>query len=127
MKFRNDIPIHKIFIYRQLKIKNFTYDQQIMTFSQQPSVEEISKWNSMQVIKFLETKKDELLLDEDHIKIIKNQEITGPAFLLLTIEELKSYGLKGGPSMIIAKLVKELKSEEQAISFQEVQKLIETL
>jgi hypothetical protein len=38
-----------------------------------------------------------------------NQEITGPAFLLLTIEELKSYGLKGGPSMIIAKLVKELK------------------
>ena len=49
-------------------------------------------------------------------------EIAGPAFLLLTKEDLKNYGLNGGPSSIIINFINNLKREEQTSSIQEIQK-----
>ena len=37
-----------------------------------PSVEEIKKWKRADVIKFLQEKKEELDIDDKHIKVIKN-------------------------------------------------------
>ncbi|PKK65972.1 hypothetical protein RhiirC2_49292 [Rhizophagus irregularis] len=92
------------------------------TLQQNPPflIEEIKNWSPEQVIKFLESKKGELSLNENHIKIIENEEISGLALLSLTKEDLRSFGLKGGPSIVILELIKNLKSEEQTSSVQEV-------
>ncbi|GBB93009.1 hypothetical protein RclHR1_00210005 [Rhizophagus clarus] len=92
---------------------------------QNPSsfVEEIKSWNPAQVIKFLESKKEEWSLDENHIKIIQDEEISGLALLSLTKEDLRSFGLKGGPSILIVELIKNLKSEEQILSVREVERI----
>jgi hypothetical protein len=87
------------------------------------SIEEVKNWNTAQVIEFLKSKKGETSLNENHIKIIEDEEICGSVLLSLTREDLKSFGLKGGPSIIILKLIKNLKNEEQTSSVQEVQKM----
>ena len=108
-------------------LNNFIMTNKIMSSPQKLFIEQIKKWNPAQVIKFLETKKGELFLDEKHFKIIEDEEIAGPAFLLLTKEELRSYGMTGGPSIAIESLVKELKSEEQTPNIHEMQKQMEAL
>ncbi|CAG8596691.1 8134_t:CDS:2 [Ambispora leptoticha] len=78
-----------------------------------PSAEEIKKWSPQQVLEFLEKKKDELFLNDKHIKIIEDQEVAGQDFLLLTEEKLMQDGLKRGPATRISQFVKEIKGEEQ--------------
>lgn len=92
------------------------------TLQQNPHflTEEIKSWSPEKVIKFLESKKGELSLNENHIKIIENEEISGLALLSLTNEHLRSFGLKGGPSIIILELIKNLKNEEKTSNAQEV-------
>ncbi|CAG8677123.1 4568_t:CDS:1, partial [Paraglomus brasilianum] len=69
-----------------------------MSFLSVPSVEEVSKWKRAQVLTFLRSKKDELDLDDKHIKIIEDQEVAGRAFLELTADKLMQDGLKRGPA-----------------------------
>ncbi|CAG8654688.1 3443_t:CDS:2, partial [Scutellospora calospora] len=74
-----------------------------------PSVEEIRKWDTPDtLINFLKNPKLCLNLKEDHFKFFHSQEIDGPAFLLLTEEVLISDGLKRGPAVKIANLIKEI-------------------
>ena len=77
-----------------------------MSFPSIPSVEEVSKWKRAQVLTYLQSKKDELDLDDKHIKVIEDQEVAGCAFLELTAEKLMEDGLKRGPAESIAKLIK---------------------
>jgi len=77
-----------------------------------PSVEEIKKWKRADVIKFLQEKKEELDIDDKHIEVIKDQEVAGQAFLLLTEENLMHDGLPRGPAKSIAYLIETLKGGE---------------
>ena len=80
-----------------------------------PSVEEIKKWSPQQVLEFLEKKKDELFLNNDDTEIIKDNRVSGPAFLRLTAEKLTSppYNLPGGPAETIAGLISTITGEER--------------
>ncbi|RHZ47929.1 hypothetical protein Glove_564g63 [Diversispora epigaea] len=78
-----------------------------------PSVEVVSKWKRAHVLDYLNSKKDELDLDAKHIQVIEDQEIAGSGFLELNAEKLMQVGLKLRPAVAIAKLVKEIKGEEQ--------------
>ncbi|CAI2182465.1 9724_t:CDS:2, partial [Funneliformis geosporum] len=80
-----------------------------------PSVEEIKKWKRADVINFLQEKKEELDIDDKHIEFIKDQEVSGSDFLLLSEEKLlnKPYNLAGGPATRIAELAKEISGENQ--------------
>ncbi|CAG8579110.1 15603_t:CDS:2 [Acaulospora colombiana] len=78
-----------------------------------PSAKEIKKWSPQQVLEFLEKKKDELFLKNQHIKIIEDQEISGQAFLDLTQDDLMNVGMTLGPTKAIIRLVKKLNGEEQ--------------
>ncbi|CAG8620218.1 12960_t:CDS:2, partial [Acaulospora morrowiae] len=78
-----------------------------------PSVEEIKKWSPQQVLKFLKKKKDKIFLNKDNIKIIKDNRVSGRAFLYLTQDDLINVGMTLGPAKTILGLVKELKGEEQ--------------
>ncbi|CAG8796709.1 14337_t:CDS:2, partial [Gigaspora margarita] len=89
----------------QTQKRNLVHDNTKNPF---PSVEEIKKWKKEQVIKFLESKKDELELEEVDINIINRNRISGSAFLLLTDEKLRNIGLSLGPAITVAHLVKEI-------------------
>lgn len=80
-----------------------------------PSVEEVKKWSLVQVINFLESKKDELFLYDEDIDIIKRNRVAGRAFLELSKEDLQAlpYNLLDGPARAIAGLVRDIKGEEQ--------------
>ncbi|CAG8772293.1 2830_t:CDS:1, partial [Dentiscutata heterogama] len=45
-------------------------------------------WKRPDVIKFLEENKVKLDLDDTHIQILKDNHVSGPAFLKLTLEKL---------------------------------------
>ncbi len=80
-----------------------------------PTKEEVKKWSPLQVVGFLEKKKDELFLQDKYIKVIEDQEVSGQAFLRLTEEKLLSppFSLPLGPAKAIARLIETLKGEEQ--------------
>ncbi|KAF0555072.1 hypothetical protein F8M41_018113 [Gigaspora margarita] len=54
---------------------------------------------------------EELFLENDDIKTLKDNRVSGPAFLELTLKELLAspYELPGGPAKVIAKLIKTIK------------------
>ncbi|CAG8764780.1 7716_t:CDS:1, partial [Acaulospora colombiana] len=78
-----------------------------------PSVEEVSKWSPKNVITFLETKKDELFLRDQDIKVFEDNWVAGRAFLNLTVEKLERWGMSGGPAETIVDLIKEIKGERE--------------
>ena len=84
-----------------------------MSFPSVPSVEEVRKWSPKDVITFLEAKKEELFLDNKHIKVIEDQEIAGRAFLNLSVEKLMQDGLKRGPAETIVDLIRDIKGESE--------------
>ena len=92
------------------KIAPSTKDREVTSTT--PSVEEIKKWKRADVIKFLQEKKEELDIDDKHIEVIKDQEVAGQAFLLLTEENLMHDGLPRGPAKSIAYLIETLKGGE---------------
>ncbi|CAG8516720.1 385_t:CDS:2 [Dentiscutata erythropus] len=69
--------------------------------------EVVRNYKTKELIDFLHKEKD-LVLDDDDLKIIKKEKITGYAFLKTTKEELQSYGMSGGPASDLADFVKEL-------------------
>src|SRR6185369_6445479 len=71
------------------------------------------KWKRAEVINFLESKKDELDLDDEDIDIIKRNRVAGRAFLEVDVNKLMQDGLKRGPAEAIAGLVRDIEGEEQ--------------
>ena len=74
------------------------------TFTQ---AEVVRKYNKDELIDLLRGE-IELLLDEDNLRIIEKEKITGRDFLNITKEKLRSYGMAGGPSSRFADFAKEL-------------------
>ena len=87
-----------------------------MSFPSVPSVEEVRKWSPKDVITFLEAKKEELFLDDKHIKVIEDQEVAGRAFLELTADKLMRIGLTLGPAESIGKLIRDINGEQEGTS-----------
>ena len=69
--------------------------------------DEIKKYKSAELIKFLRKEEDLELVQEDY-NIIEKERITGCAFLKITEEKLCSYEMPGGPALDLADFAKEL-------------------
>ena len=84
--------------------------------------EVVRKYKTKELIDFLR-KEENLELDDDDLNIIKKQKITGRAFLNTTKEELRSYGIPGGPASDLADFAKELgKHKLKSVSSYKTQK-----
>jgi len=106
--------------YKKVKVRLFptkkifsNFKQTVMSNTPLPSVEEVNKWSPVQVINFLESKKDELFLYDKHIEVIKDQEVAGRDFLELNVDKLEKWGMKGGPAERITSLVNNIKGKGQ--------------
>ena len=73
--------------------------------------DEIKKYDTAKLIEFLQGQEN-LGLNEPVIKILENEEINGRAFINITEEKLRSYGMKGGPASNIAVFAKECKDKK---------------
>src|SRR3954447_5591723 len=69
--------------------------------------EVVQKYKTKELIDFL-SKEEDLVLDDDDLKIIEKEKITGRAFLKITKEELRNYEMAGGPASDLADFAKEL-------------------
>ncbi|CAG8432904.1 4733_t:CDS:2 [Diversispora eburnea] len=63
---------YKLFSSLQILKRNLSHYHTNKPF---PSVKEIEKWNPSQTVDFLESKKGELYLEDNHIKIIEKERI----------------------------------------------------
>ena len=110
--------------YKKVKARLFptkkifsNFKQTVMSNTPLPSVEEVNKWSPVQVINFLESKKDELFLYDKHIEVIKDQEVAGRDFLKLTLETLTQkdglFVLSYGPAERISSLINKIKGKGQ--------------
>src|SRR5581483_7568201 len=82
-----------------------------------------------ELIDFLR-KEEDLVLDDDDLKIIEKEKITGRAFLKTTKEEFRSIGLGLGPASDLADFAKELgkrklKSFSSYRSLKDLEKVLE--
>ncbi|CAG8476378.1 14477_t:CDS:2 [Dentiscutata erythropus] len=79
-----------------------------------PSVEEVYEWIPDNVITFLESYRKELYLEDQDIKTIRDNRVTGATFLKLTLGKLLSYPYKfpGRPAELIADLINKIKDKE---------------
>src|SRR4051812_20768392 len=66
----------------------------------------VKDFNTEELIEYLGRKN--LKLDEDNIKILRKEKISGLAFLDTTKEEFRSYGLKTGLATTLAKFIESL-------------------
>jgi len=73
--------------------------------------DEIKKYDTVKLIDFLRGEKD-LGLDDDDLEIIRKEKVNGRAFINITEEKLRSYGMKGGPASNIAVFAKECKDKK---------------
>jgi len=69
--------------------------------------EVVRKYKTKELIDFLR-KEDDLELVQEDYDIIEKERITGRAFLKITEEKLRSYGMPGGPASDLADFAKEL-------------------
>ena len=74
-------------------------------------VDEIKKYDTVKLIEFLQ-EQENLGLNEPAIKILENEEINSHAFINITEEKLRNYGMKGGPASNIAVFAKECKDKK---------------
>src|ERR1044072_4576178 len=73
--------------------------------------DEIKKYKTKELIDFLR-KEEDLELEPEDYDIIEKERINGRAFLNITEEKLRSYGMKGGPASNIAVFAKECKDKK---------------
>src|SRR6185369_11956601 len=73
--------------------------------------EVVRKLNTEKLIDFLKEQED-LQLDEDDFKILRDEKITGRAFLKTTKEEFRTYGMKAGPATVLVDFAKEVKEKK---------------
>ncbi|GBB87716.1 hypothetical protein RclHR1_01420019 [Rhizophagus clarus] len=69
----------------------------------------VENWDTETLVDFL--KEQNLKLDDDDLGILRNEKITSQDFLDMTEEKFRSYGLKGGPAMRLAKEVQTLREK----------------
>ena len=74
----------------------------------------VKDFNTEELIEYLGRK--DLKLKESHFKILRNEEITGLAFLELTEEKFRSIGLALGPATTLAKFIEGLSQKLQNYS-----------
>ncbi|CAG8758614.1 24026_t:CDS:2 [Dentiscutata erythropus] len=70
----------------------------------------VKDYNTEELIEYLRRKN--LKLNEAHFEIFRQEEISGISFLELTKDDFINFGFKGGPSIILAKFVEELKEQK---------------
>ncbi|GBB98771.1 hypothetical protein RclHR1_33160001 [Rhizophagus clarus] len=87
--------------------------------------DEIKKYKSAELIEFLR-KEEDLGLDDDDLEIIRNENVTGRAFLDMTEQKFRDCGLKIGPAVTLAKFAKECK-EKKLRAFSSYRSLEEVL
>ncbi|RHZ68602.1 hypothetical protein Glove_294g172 [Diversispora epigaea] len=90
-------------------------EQSTSTTKQKPDLEMVRKYNTEQLITFFR-KKEDLQLNDTHFEILRNEEITGRFFLLITEQEFKHYGMKGGPATRLVDFAKEIKEEQPVVA-----------
>jgi len=73
--------------------------------------EEIRKYKTKDLFNFLQRKG--LQLNDTHLRILLEEEIDGPAFLLLNEKKLKESGFKVGTVVKLADLIVKLNGEER--------------
>ena len=71
----------------------------------------VKDFNTEELIDYLERK--DLKFDEDDIKILRKEKISGLAFLDTTKEEFQSYDLKADPATTLAKFIEDLSRKLQ--------------
>src|SRR6266542_2998743 len=73
--------------------------------------DEIKKYDTTKLVDLLRGEKD-LGLNDDDLEIIRKEKVNGRAFLNITEEKLRSYGMSGGPASNIAVFAKECKDKK---------------
>src|SRR5947199_168144 len=73
--------------------------------------DDIKKYDTTKLIDFLRGEKD-LGLDDADLEIIRKEKVNGRAFLNITEENLRSYGMSGGTASNIAVFAKECKDKK---------------
>ena len=75
-------------------------------------VDEIKKYKTEALIKYLR-KEEDLGLDDNDFEIIRKQKIMGRAFLKTSKEEFERYGMLGGPATVLADFAKDCKDKKK--------------
>src|SRR5688572_12887878 len=86
--------------------------------------DEIKKYDTTKLIEYLQGQ--DLGLDEDDEKIIRNEKVDGRAFLKMTEQRFRDYGMKGGPAVKLVEFAKECK-EKKLKAFSSYRSLKEVL
>ncbi|RHZ79608.1 hypothetical protein Glove_143g63 [Diversispora epigaea] len=94
-------------IYNSYKFVFRSFSQKVTKKLVLPSVAKVKQWNQDDVIKYLQSVKNELDLKNKSISIIEEQEISGSDLLVLTKEELQKMGMALGPARRIVELVQK--------------------
>src|SRR5438045_508923 len=72
--------------------------------------DEIKKYDTSKLIEFLKGR--DLGLSETALKILEEEEIDGRAFLKMTEQRFRDYGMKGGPAVKLVEFAKECKEKK---------------
>ena len=72
--------------------------------------DEIKKYDTSKLIEFLKGR--DLGLSETALKILEEEEIDGRAFLKMTEQRFRDYGMKGGPAVKLVEFAKECKDKK---------------
>ena len=88
--------------------------------------DEIKKYKTTELIEFLRQEKD-LGFDDDDLEIVEKEKVTGRAFLKMTEQRFRDYGMKGGPAVILADFAKECKEKKLRAfsSYHSLEKVLE--
>ena len=78
-----------------------------------PTVEEINGWDRDRVKGFLQEKRTELDFEDGDINIIYDQRVKGDTFLDFNAVDFERWGIPGGPSKRIEKLINEINGGKQ--------------
>ncbi|PKY40507.1 hypothetical protein RhiirA4_453894 [Rhizophagus irregularis] len=81
--------------------------------TKEPTVDEIKKYNTKELIDFLQQKEDDLKLEEEDLEIVRKQRINGCDFLnIITQKMLEKWGMSGGPAARLAYFSEECKERK---------------
>ena len=78
----------------------------IASATQSPSITDIKKWSTEQLIQHLQAKFPKL--KKDSLDILDQNDVEGIGFLSLTEDKLMAVGMKLGPAVIIAGYIEQL-------------------
>jgi hypothetical protein len=80
--------------------------------TKEPTVDEIKKYKTKELIDFLQQKEDDLELEKEDLEIVRKQRINGCDFLRITEKKLEKWGMSGGPAARLAYFSEEYKTQK---------------